>query len=49
MREQDGGVGNAAVSEARCDLAVLVGVQPPHELVELRGVGPAEEEEERGR
>ena len=32
----------AAVSEARCDLAVLVGVQSAHELVELRGVGPAE-------
>ncbi len=32
----------AAVSEGRCELAVLVGVEPPHELVELRGVGPAD-------
>ena len=30
------------------DLAVLVGVQPAHKLVELRGVGPAEEEERAG-
>ena len=33
-------VAAAAVSEARCELAVLVGVQSAHELVELRGVGP---------
>ena len=51
MREQEAlavRVAAAAVSEARCDLAVLVGVQSAHELVELRGVGPVEEEE-RGR
>ena len=38
-----GAVGAAAVVRgARCDLAILVGVQSAHELVELRGVGPAE-------
>ena len=47
MREQEAwavrvAAAAAAVSEGRCDLAVLVGVEPPHELVELRGVGPAE-------
>ena len=46
VREQDGGGPcvwqplQLRWSEARCELAVLVGVQSPHELVELRGVGP---------